>query len=102
MSMRSVTIENRVRCIGCLPGMSFAAAPPGGDGAANPRGRRSVLFPGRTSPDRTPVYRRTDLGPGCRIPGPAVVEEYGSTTVAYPSFDLSVDAHGNLMLRGNP
>ena len=90
-------VNYRVRCIGRLPGMRFAAAP-AGTGPARPRSRRSVLFPGRTSPDPTPVYRRADLGPGCRIPGPAVVEEYGSTTVAYPSFHLSVDTHGNLRL----
>ena len=43
---------------------------------------------------------RTDLAPGFHTAGPAIIEEYSSTTVVYPSFDLSVDAHGNLRLQG--
>ena len=90
-------VNYRVRCTGRLPRMSFAAAP-AGDGPARPRSQRSALFPGSAAPAPAPVYGRTDLAPGFRIPGPAIIEEYSSTTVVYPSFDLSVDAHGNLRL----
>ncbi len=91
-------VNYRVRCTGRLPKMTFAAAP-AGDRAARPGGRRAALFPGSDAPLQAPVYRRADLGPGCRIAGPAIIEEYTSTTVVYPSFDLSVDAHGNLRLQ---
>ena len=91
-------VNYRVRCTGRLPRMSLVAAP-GGDGAAQPADQRSALFPGDAAAVSVPVHRRTDLGPGFRIPGPAIVEEYSSTTVVYPSFELSVDAHGNLRLQ---
>ena len=91
-------VNYRARCIGRLPKMTFAAAP-SGNGPARPESRRSALFPDSDTPVEAPVYRRSDLAPGFRIPGPAIIEEYTSTTVVYPSFDLSVDAHGNLRLQ---
>ena len=90
-------VNYRVRCTGRLPKTTLVAAP-GGDGEARSTEQRSALFPGDAAVP-APVYRRTDLGPGFRIPGPAIVEEYSSTTVVYPSFELSVDAHGNLRLQ---
>ncbi len=90
-------VHYRVRCIGRLPEMTLAAALPG-SGPARPEHRRPALFPSSPTPVTAAVYRRTDLAPGFHVPGPAVVEEYGSTTVVYPSFDLSVDARGNLRL----
>jgi N-methylhydantoinase A len=47
----------------------------------------------------TPVYDRTVLPPGFRLDGPAVVEEFGSTTVVFPGQTLEVDPHGILVLR---
>jgi N-methylhydantoinase A len=47
----------------------------------------------------TPVYDRAVLPPGCRLAGPAVVEEFGSTTVVFPGQELAVDAHGILVIR---
>ena len=73
--------------------------PPSANGPARPESRRSALFPGADAPFDAPVYRRAGLAPGFRIPGPAIVEEYTSTTVVYPSFELSVDARGNLRLQ---
>ncbi len=91
-------VNYRVRCTGRLPKMTFAVEA-GTSGPARPQGQRDALFPGGTAPVPAPVYRREDLGAGCRIPGPAIIEEYSSTTVVYPAFDLTVDAHGNLRLR---
>ena len=91
-------VNYRVRCTGRLPKMTFGAAP-ASDGPARPESQRSALFPDGAAPVPAPVYRRTDLAPDCRIPGPAIIEEYSSTTVVYPSFDLSVDARGNLRLQ---
>ena len=94
-------VNYRVRCTGRLPQMTVAAAPKTGSPA--PSGsQRSVLFPGSPAPVSIPVYSRTDLHPGFHIAGPTIVEEYSSTTVVYPSFDLSVDAHSNLRLRNKP
>ena len=36
---------------------------------------------------------------GCRLGGPAVVEEFGSTTVVFPNQLLEVDPHGILIVR---
>ncbi|HKN08451.1 MAG TPA: hydantoinase/oxoprolinase family protein [Pseudomonadota bacterium] len=47
----------------------------------------------------TPIYDRASLEPHHRLPGPAVVEEFGSTTVIFPQQELAVDAHGILIIR---
>ena len=91
-------VNYRVRCTGRLSRMTFAVAPPA-NRPAQPESRRSALFPDGDGPVEAPVYRRADLAPGFHLPGPAIIEEYSSTTVVYPSFDLSVDTHGNLRLR---
>jgi N-methylhydantoinase A len=47
----------------------------------------------------TPVYERAVLPAGFRLEGPAVVEEFGSTTVVFPAQHLEVDPHGILIVR---
>ncbi len=46
----------------------------------------------------TPFYDRERLGVEIRIPGPAVVVEYSSTTVVPPDWKCEVDNHLNLVL----
>ncbi|MBI4967728.1 MAG: hydantoinase/oxoprolinase family protein [Rhodospirillales bacterium] len=45
-----------------------------------------------------PIYDRAALGAGARLDGPAIIEEYGSTTVVAPGWRARVDALGNLRL----
>ncbi|HEX4041275.1 MAG TPA: hydantoinase/oxoprolinase family protein [Xanthobacteraceae bacterium] len=59
-------------------------------------GKRRVYFGGRFH--STPTYRRTTLAAGNRIKGPALIEEYASTTVLMPGDVLEVDAFGNLVI----
>ena len=46
----------------------------------------------------TPIYDRARLLAGHRIAGPALVQEYASTTVLPPGDQLEVDAIGNLII----
>ncbi len=46
-----------------------------------------------------PVYTRTLLGAGASLTGPAVVEQYDSTTLIPPHCQASVDRWGNLILK---
>jgi N-methylhydantoinase A len=45
-----------------------------------------------------PVFERHRLGPGTTLKGPALIVEEGTSTYASPSFDVSVDAGGALVL----
>jgi N-methylhydantoinase A len=56
-----------------------------------------VYFDGATRD--TPVYDRASLMPGAKLHGPAVVEEFGSTTVVFPAHSLEVDSYGVLIIR---
>jgi N-methylhydantoinase A len=47
----------------------------------------------------TPVFDRASLPPASRIVGPAVIEEFGSTTVVFPGQSVEVDPHGILVIR---
>jgi N-methylhydantoinase A len=58
---------------------------------------RGVYFDGAFRD--TPVYDRSVLPPGFRLAGPAVIEEFGSTTVVFPQQTLAVDPHGILIVR---
>lgn len=46
----------------------------------------------------TPIYARGQLQSGDCLEGPAIVEEFGSTTVVFPSQHARVDDFGNLLL----
>jgi N-methylhydantoinase A len=61
---------------------------------------RQVYFNGGFH--NTPIYDRAAFLAGLHIEGPAVVEEFGSTTVVFPGQSLDVDAHGNLTIRRTP
>jgi N-methylhydantoinase A len=46
----------------------------------------------------TPSYDRTSLLAENRIAGPALIEEYASTTVVHPGDVVTVDAFGDLVI----
>jgi N-methylhydantoinase A len=58
---------------------------------------RPVYFDGAFC--ETPIYQRPLLPTGFQLDGPAVVEEFGSTTVVFPGQRLDVDRHGILIVR---
>jgi N-methylhydantoinase A len=47
-----------------------------------------------------PIYDRYQLTAGTVVLGPAVVEEFDSTTVIHPGYQARVDDVGNLLLEG--
>jgi N-methylhydantoinase A len=58
------------------------------------RGTRVAYFGGRSI--KTPTFARTELRAGNQIEGPALIEEYASTTGVMPGDRLRVDDFGNL------
>jgi N-methylhydantoinase A len=66
------------------------------DAAPKP-GSRQVYFDGQVRD--TPVFARASLPAGFRFKGPAIIEEFGSTTVVFPGQELTVDPHGILIIR---
>jgi N-methylhydantoinase A len=61
-----------------------------------PKARRSVWF--SKGYIETPIYDRTVLPSGFQVLGPAVVEEFGSTTVVFPDQALAVQDHGIMII----
>jgi N-methylhydantoinase A len=60
------------------------------------RAERAVYFGGEALP--APVYARERLPGGVRLPGPAIVEEMGATTVVPPGWTAAVGTWGELVL----
>ena len=56
-----------------------------------PKERRQVYFAEADGYVDCPIYDRYALPAGARLAGPAVVEEFDSTTVVHPGFAVSVD-----------
>jgi N-methylhydantoinase A len=63
-----------------------------------PKERREVYFAEAGGYVDCPIYDRYALPAGAHIAGPAVVEEFDSTTVVHPGFSVSVDGAGNLTI----
>jgi N-methylhydantoinase A/oxoprolinase/acetone carboxylase beta subunit len=57
-----------------------------------------VVFGSQSQPIRCKVYRRETLRVGQMIQGPAVIEQFDSTTVITPKSRASVDPFGNLIV----
>ena len=70
--------------------------------AGTPResGNRSVIF-GAQSYD-TPVYERRHLGAGAKLEGPAVIEQFDSTTLLWPGQRAAVDMVGEIVMEAIP
>jgi N-methylhydantoinase A len=75
-----------------IPELAKSGSPP-------PASTRPVYFDGRYRD--TPIYARATLPAGFALDGPAVVEEFGSTTVIFPGQHLAVDPHGILIVRAS-
>ncbi|MBX9776165.1 MAG: hydantoinase/oxoprolinase family protein [Xanthobacteraceae bacterium] len=89
----------------CVSGFGLIERPdipklPKRDGATLARKSvRPVYFDGAYRD--TPIYDRGALLAGFRLDGPAIVEEFGSTTVVFPGQYLEVDPHGVLIVRSS-
>ena len=53
---------------------------------------------GRAERHSTPFYERDRLRAGDRVEGPAIVEQYDTTTVIPPGLAAEIDAHGNIVI----
>ena len=53
---------------------------------------------GKPTTQSTPFYERSKLRAGDRIAGPAVIEQYDTTTVVLPGLEALVDRYGNLVV----
>jgi N-methylhydantoinase A len=87
-------INIRGTVVGHVPHPTLAQVS-NGIGAAKPVRERQVRYRGAVL--RTPVYDRSTLGSGHGFSGPAIVEQYDSTTFVTPGWDISVDRFGNLI-----
>ena len=87
-------VNLRVRAVGLLESPRLKRVE--GGGAPEPLGEREAYFEGGGWVS-TPVYHREGLrGRGM---GPAIIQQYDSTTVVYPGWGFQVDGFGNLVLR---
>jgi N-methylhydantoinase A len=62
------------------------------------RGSRPVFFGEIGDFVDCPIYDRYLLGPGMELSGPAIIEEYDSTTVIHPEYHTVVDKYGTLLV----
>jgi len=91
-------INLRVRSIGRNPGLSMSKSP------LNPtplkdalKEERPVYFRGEGWTE-TPIYERSRLGSGTRVPGPCIIEENISTTLIPEGWEGHVDEFGNIVI----
>ena len=93
VSLRSAT-TGLLRKPAFEPIAAGAAAPP----ACALRGTRAVYLAEAGRHVDTPAYDRASLLADNRIAGPALIEEYASTTVVHPGDVVTVDAFGDLVI----
>jgi N-methylhydantoinase A len=96
-------VNVRVTGIGLIEKPAVAERPLTAQGESEPSSSRPVYFDSLRDGSagqslECPIYQRDALLPGARIVGPAVVEEYGSTTVIQPEQVARVDRYGNMVL----
>jgi N-methylhydantoinase A len=97
--IEAVEIVNfQVTAVGLIPKpalKTFTAPAPAGRPPEAPGAIRQAYF-NATDAEDVPVLRRSQLTPGARIQGPAVIEEKTSTIVLYPGQRATVDEYLNV------
>jgi N-methylhydantoinase A len=87
----------RVAGIGSLPRLALVRPTPA-DGALPAAERRRVWIDAKRGWQEVAVYRGSDLAPGHRTPGPAIVDEQTTTLLVGACDALAVDAAGNFVI----
>lgn len=87
-------VNVRVAAIGRMEAPPAASRPT--KETQSPESRRSVYFAGRMQ--SSAILQRAGLQSGASVNGPAIIEEFGSTTVLPPGWACRVDDAGNLRL----
>jgi N-methylhydantoinase A/oxoprolinase/acetone carboxylase beta subunit len=88
----------RVRGIGLMPPLEMPEVEPGAE--APPHEEREAWFRvgGELRAVLTRYYDRTALRPGAALEGPAIVNQYDSTTVVPPGVSARIDRFGNIVI----
>ena len=68
------------------------------EGTAEPKEHRQVFYAEAGGYVDCPIYDRYALPAGAAFDGPAVIEEFDSTTVVHPGYGVRVDETGNLLI----
>ena len=89
----------RMTVIGIRPKLALPAQVPPGPDVILPKAERAIFFFAPNHFVDCPVYDRTVLGAGTSLNGPAIIEQYDSTTLIPPHFHAHVDMFGNLILK---
>jgi N-methylhydantoinase A len=89
-------VNVRIAMIGKRPALAFPALRD--TGAPKPRQTRQVFLDDAKAPVACPIYQREELGAGCRIAGPALIEEHGTTTVLFATDTLTVAPSGEMIV----
>ncbi len=92
-------VNLRVTGLGLIEKPALQQIPSGGpDPAPAYKDERPVYFEGAGAFQPCPLYDRAKLLAGMVIPGPAIIEEYGSTTVVFEAQQAQLDRFGNILL----
>lgn len=94
----SVEVINlRLTARGALPLPPPLRSPEGATTHPEPTAHRDVWF-GDTKPQRTPIFARRSMAPGCTITGPAVIDQFDATTLVFPGDAVRVDEALNIII----
>ncbi|TBL77889.1 hydantoinase/oxoprolinase family protein [Paenibacillus thalictri] len=102
-SNRTGTVEfvnYRVTALGELPKATLSRMDGNAQRSVEPLSHRDVYFSETDRPDyyRTAIYQRSELLPGDRLTGPAIIEQMDSTILLLPEQTLHVDEYRNLVI----
>ena len=86
----------RLALIGKRPQLSFPRLAETSE--AKPSHQRDVYLLDPKKPVRCPVYQRAALGAANRIAGPALIQEFGTTTVLFEQDACTVAPSGELVV----
>jgi N-methylhydantoinase A len=89
-------VNLRLTAIGARPRIAFPKL--AARGSAAPIGTRAIHLDSAVQPTTCAVFARERLAPDMAIEGPAVIEEYASTTVLFSGDRLRVAETGELMI----
>jgi N-methylhydantoinase A len=94
-------VNLRLTAVGKIGKPQLRELPADGDQGNAEKGKRQVYFAESGGFVDCPIYDRYRLRSGAIIAGPAVVEEFDSTTVIHPGYAARVDRFGNMLLQKN-